>query len=39
MVVNEDAGFLNARVALWFIASRLASTGMCVDQAFGAPMP
>ncbi len=39
MGVNDDAGNLNARVASPFIASKLAPTCMCVDQAFGEPMP
>ena len=29
MVVNDDEGFLDARVALTFIASVLAPTGEC----------
>jgi hypothetical protein len=32
MVVNEYAGYLDNRVVLESIASRLAPTGDCVDQ-------
>ena len=40
MVANDDAGFLNTRVVLRFIASRLAPTvNGGVYQAFGEPMP
>ncbi len=39
MDVNDDAGILNARVALTLIASRLAPTGLRTGQAFGEPMP
>ncbi|PTR22310.1 hypothetical protein C8K63_110117 [Pseudomonas sp. GV085] len=39
MDVNDDAGFLNARVAYSLIASRLAPTGLRTNQAFGEPMP